>query len=169
MSKPVLKTAYVRMQKYKRNYQYFRYPKRNLHFFFLIVTFLFLCTGNVDILINIKTEQLIVKWNKYFGIFKTKAGVACSFMTYAKKVKNFSLLLSFYRAENGDCSQLFIFGQKISIFPEISSRRLWFGRKKYYFEDLFDLKFRQHYYSPNSRDSSVIAKSHKLNKIFFFK
>ena len=80
------------MQKYKRNYQYFRYPKRNLHFFFLIVTFLFLCTGNVDILINIKTEQLIVKWNKYFGIFKTKAGVACSFMTYAKKVKNFSLL-----------------------------------------------------------------------------
>ena len=61
LSKPVLKTAYVRMQKYKRNYQYFRYPKRNLHFFFLIVTFLFLCTGNVDILINIKTEQLIVK------------------------------------------------------------------------------------------------------------
>ena len=59
--------------------------------------------------------------------------------------------------------------KKLVFFQKLVAEDCDLGEKKYYFEDLFDLKFRQHYYSPNSRDSSVIAKSHKLNKIFFFK
>ena len=57
---------------------------------------------------------------------------------------------------------------KIDGVAEISSRRLRFGSKNIIFKSLFDVNFRQFYYSSKSRESSVIATSISLQATYWF-